>query len=205
MTSDPRHPKPAVWSSTNGTVWRRVPHPTGLVQGAFPTGAIDGNTSTVLNLGVQTTNTPTTKPTTTTTTTTTFPPAQTGTGSVTTTGRLCAEGNGFTRGWTTTNGTHWHPTTTSSLANTTVSMLTRSGSHWLAAGIEGNCTATRAVLYTSSDGRKWQRLASDPHDPRSTATRYPTALTPTATGALMFVSSLDTMTTGGPDVWIWNT
>jgi hypothetical protein len=194
---------PLIWTSTTGREWHQVHHPQGLSSATFGNGALATNPPTVLSFGyrlARSSSTTTTSTTSTTTTTTTVPPASTG--GTTSVARLCATLNGTLGGWTTTDGTHWQPSVTRTLGNTNVSFLTYGTGNWIAAGSEGDCTSTRAVLYKSSDGRHWQQLAHDPRVPGSTAVRFPTALTATTTGGLVFVSSFD-FPTDRPDLWIW--
>jgi hypothetical protein len=116
--------------------------------------------------------------------------------------------NGSTGAWTTTTGRGWRSLPTPDLRATTVNSVISAHGRWIAGGSEGDCSSSGAVVYTSVDGRSWQRGAGDPartnRDPNGPV-RYVTALSPTTTGAIAVVTSLDAFTSDatGPDIWLW--
>jgi hypothetical protein len=148
-----------------------------------------------------------TDPLPTTTTTAVEPPPttlRTANGGLLTQSRICLVSSGVTGTWTTKDASTWVRNPTAPLDSVGVSAAVATHGRWLVAGYRGDCNSSRAILYSSTDGRRWHQTIADPKDINAVdpQTRMPLALAATPGGAIAAITPFGDLTSG-PDVWIW--
>jgi hypothetical protein len=187
-----------VWTSRGGAQWDAAPSPA-LSKAKATSYALAADDRTALLAGVVPSRTKLPP-----TTTTTRAPAtvQNADGSVSSTITLCGTINGTPAVWTRRGSTDWTRAKVSGMGPAVPLMMVAAGRHWVGVAVAGDCSSSRPVLLTSPDARVWNRqVAAAPPSAAPAAHRQPTALAPTSSGAIAFVSSFPD--SASPEVWIW--
>jgi hypothetical protein len=136
------------------------------------------------------------------TTTTTSPPVVSPDGKSTSV-VVCGSLGGLPAVWTRTGNADWKRGSVSGMGSASVTKVVASHGAWVGAAVEGDCSSSHTVFVTSTDARRWHRQVAEPAT-GTPPTRYrnPSALAPTASGAIAFITPF-VDPTERPEVWLW--
>jgi hypothetical protein len=184
-----------VWTSRRGEQWNSAPSPALTRVRADPS-ALAANDRTALLVGIVPSRAPAAP-----TTTTTNAPQVASDGSTTVT--LCATINGVPAVWTRSGTTDWRRASVTGMDSGVATIVVSSHGNWVGAAVAGDCSSSRPVLLTSSDGRRWSARVAEPAAGATvSAHRDVSALAPTPSGAIAFVGGFADPA-ASPDVWLW--
>jgi hypothetical protein len=187
---------PGVWESRTGARWSGRPSPELTRDEGHISGIAAGGRETLL-LG----SVPSHETLPATTTTTVAPRVSADANS--TIHVVCESGSIVPALWTRTGTADWKRADVAGMGPGAATKMVFSHGTWVGAVVDGDCGSSRTAFVTSTDARRWHRQVAEPApaDQPSTS-RIPSALTPTPSGAIAFLSGFIDPT-ASPDIWIW--